>query len=768
MDIHLFEHNQKAYDAAVSMMEEEGRAAVIHPTGTGKSFIAFKLAADHPDAKICWLSPSEYIYRTQLENLKTTLKDGEKARAGTLSDRGAACLGNIRFLTYSRLMRNEEDMKELCPDYIILDEFHRCGAVEWGRSVEKLLAMYPAAKLLGLSATNIRYLDNRRDMAQEIFRGRIASEMTLGEAITRGILPAPKYVIALYSHGLKPYGRNSHEQEPDGRKPYKQESSGQKLNEQKSDGQKPYEQESCGRKPYKRNSWEAELERLEQRARSSAEEGIDHRSLQLLEQLKRTLEQAEGLDRIFWKHMGKAHGKYILFCADKEHMDEMKEHVGEWFHLIDRSPHIYTAYYDNPETHRDFAAFKEDDSEHLKLLFCIDMLNEGVHVEDVDGVILLRPTVSPIIYLQQIGRALSAGTSEGPVIFDLVNNFEGLCCIDCLEQEIEEAFTLMPYSHGGQKKYDGRFQVIDEVRDYRELFRQLQASLSSTWDTCYLAAQAYYREKGNLRIPKDHMTSTGLALGSWIRTQRKVYAGKAAGALTEEKIQKLDAIGMIWDVRKSSWEEGYGELLAYHKKYGNVDVKARYLSDSGFALGKWVSNLRVNIRKKGVDRVLSGEQLEKLEALGMIWDKNSERWETYLRAAREYRERHGDLKVPARYVTEEGIPLGNWLHAIRHGISGEGSGVTALTEEQRRQLSDLGMEWEKDSIRLWNMKFELARKYFEEHGNLDIPVAYCVGDVRLGRWISNIRVKRRNPKSSGIVLDESRIRQLDSIGMNWK
>lgn len=37
------------------------------------------------------------------------------------------------------------------------------------------------------------------------------------------------------------------------------------------------------------------------------------------------------------------------------------------------------------------------------------MLNEGIHVDDVDGVILLRPTVSPIIYLQQIGRALSAG-----------------------------------------------------------------------------------------------------------------------------------------------------------------------------------------------------------------------------------------------------------------------------------------------------------------------------------------------------------------------
>lgn len=37
-------------------------------------------------------------------------------------------------------------------------------------------------------------------MAVEIFEGNIASEMTLGEAIIRGILPEPKYVIATYSY----------------------------------------------------------------------------------------------------------------------------------------------------------------------------------------------------------------------------------------------------------------------------------------------------------------------------------------------------------------------------------------------------------------------------------------------------------------------------------------------------------------------------------------------------------------------------------------
>lgn len=40
--IELFEHNKTAYEAALEQMEETGKACVIHPTGTGKSFIAFK------------------------------------------------------------------------------------------------------------------------------------------------------------------------------------------------------------------------------------------------------------------------------------------------------------------------------------------------------------------------------------------------------------------------------------------------------------------------------------------------------------------------------------------------------------------------------------------------------------------------------------------------------------------------------------------------------------------------------------------------------
>ena len=126
MAISLFEHNAVAYRAACDMLSEEGKAAIVHPTGTGKSFIAFRFCEDHPDKRVCWVSPSAYIFQTQVENL--------------MQSTGLQAPGNITFLTYAKLtLLSREELMEVRPDYIVLDEFHRCGAEEWGRATQALL-----------------------------------------------------------------------------------------------------------------------------------------------------------------------------------------------------------------------------------------------------------------------------------------------------------------------------------------------------------------------------------------------------------------------------------------------------------------------------------------------------------------------------------------------------------------------------------------------------------------------------------------------------
>ena len=239
-------------------------------------------------------------------------------------------------------------------------------------------------------------------------------------------------------------------------------------------------------------------------------------------------------------------------------MDEMMALAPQWFCKVDKKPHIYSAYSKDPETDSAFAAFKADTSDHLKLLYCIDMLNEGVHVEDVDGVVLLRPTISPIIYKQQIGRALSAGKKKNAVIFDIVLNIENLYSIGAIEEEMQ---TAIAYYRSLEMDYEivhEQFQIADEVRNCVELFDKLNNSLTASWERMYYYAKAYAEENGDLEVPKRHVTEEGYSLGSWIQTQRLVRAGKTFGILTEAQIKLLDAIGMRWEsARDLAWEKYY-------------------------------------------------------------------------------------------------------------------------------------------------------------------------------------------------------------------
>ncbi len=766
----LFEHNRKAYVAAVEMMARTGRSAIIHPTGTGKSFIALQLCADNPKSRVCLLSPSEYIFATQME--KWVLAGGE-------------VLKNIQFITYARLMRmGEDELSKIAPDYIVLDEFHRCGAAQWGGGVERLRGMYPEAKMLGLSATNIRYLDNQRDMAWELFGGNVASELTLGAAVACGILPAPKYVLSVYAY-------------------------------------------------------QKELQRYEMRVRQARNKAVRDKAEKELEALRRALEKADGLDEIFARHMlpetGKRtggaesadaamHGKYIVFCANYGHLLEMRELALEWFRGVDASPHIYTAYSDDPAASEEFKAFKADTSGHLKLLYCIDMLNEGIHVDDVDGVILLRPTVSPTIYKQQIGRALASGEKKVPVIFDIVMNIENLYSIGGVEEELRKAVFACRAGGRGDEIVNEHFRVIDELGDCRRLFAQLNETLGASWDAMYAMAREYYETHGNLEVPKRYATPEGYSLGAWLDTQRKVYAGKVAGNLSREQIRKLSAIGMRWQgVWEAAWERHYAEAVRYYQEHGDLNVPAAYVTADGCRLGRWVRGQRDAYRnaarwqegrKKNPPR-FDPQRKSRLDEIGMVWE-NGDPWEEKFALAKKYYEEHGNLDMAADYVVEgvwlekwlreQKIRLAAWEKALenektveqegakfaaqentsptaarrfavqRNGepsdgmeISGsqaaEPKDIKPLHPDQAKKLCSIGITpGMTKTERSWRQQYGEAEAFFREHGNLVIPKRYTAGNgKKLGVWLQHQRINHRSGQLSGW-----QVMMLDGIGMVWE
>ena len=806
----LFEHNQRAYEAAVEMMEATGRAAVIHPTGTGKSFIAFKLCADHEKESICWLSPSEYIFATQEEKWRQA---------------GGKTLENIEFFTYAKLMRRKEkgdgeEFLEQKPSYIILDEFHRLGAAQWGGGVEWLRAKYPQAKVLGLSATNIRYLDNQRDMAWELFGGNIASELTLGAAIAGGILPAPKYVLSVYSYQkeLERYqARIKRTKNRAVREKAQEELQALRRALGKADGLKEVFARHMlpGGEKLDGNGRNGDGENYSNERGTNGcvikkavlGEGFDFKKEKFgskNELIQGSRMGEEGIPHFGEAHAGESHlgeaeahleeshlGKYLVFCANFDHLNEMKGLATEWFCGVDPEPHIYTAYAEDPKTGQEFEAFKADKSAHLKLLYCIDMLNEGIHVEGVDGVILLRPTVSPTIYKQQVGRALAAGGKKTPIIFDIVMNIENLCSIGAVEEEWKEAVYTLRGKGGEDKTFTGHFQIIDEVKDCRRLFTQLNETLTASWDAMYAWAREYYKAHGHLDIPAAYTTADGHSLGAWVATQRKVYLGRTAGCLSMEQIKRLEEIGMCWQgAREAAWERHFSEAEKYFRQHGNLAIPADYVTGDGCRLGRWVRRQRELLKGQGKgyfqgmdvmgDRESRGGEREKcknansvsadmvkaihverLTKIGMVWE-SGDPWEQRYALAKEYYKGHGNLQVPADYVVD-GVWLGRWVREQKSKLSQEGKG--ALTKEQKEKLLSIGLTIGVSQAELsWREQYGQAEEFFKKFGNLSVPKCYTAGNgKKLGVWLQHQRAGRRNG-----ALASWQVGLLDGIGMVWE
>ena len=683
--IKLYSHNQKAYDLAVTMLKDTKKAAIVHPTGTGKSFIAFKLCEDHPDKTICWLSPSEYIFSTQLENLYQAT-NGYKPN-------------NTIFFTYAKLMgMSKEEIQSIHPDYIVLDEYHRAGATYWQKGVEQLLFTYSDIPVLGLSATNIRYLDNQRNMAQELFDGNIASQMSLGEAIVRGILNPPKYVLSMY------YYQNT-------------------------------------------------LEKYERRVKKTKSKVARDNAEKCLDELRRTLEKAEGLDVIFKKHMTDPHGKYIVFCSNKEHMDQMMKHK-EWFSKVDKEPHMYSVYSSDPGADKAFKDFKGDnDDNHLRLLYCIDALNEGIRVDDISGVILLRPTVSPIVYKQQIGRALSASKKTNAVIFDIVLNIENIYSIDSIKEEMQVATSYYRSLGETDQIINEKFKIIDEVRNCRELFEKLNDALTATWDMYYASAKQYYKENGNLEVPARYITEEGYALGSWLNNQKAIRKGTIVGKLTEDQIQKLDSIGMIWDSLDYFWEQNFKLAKEYYLTYGNLDIPTNYKSTDGKHLGNWILRQRQLYKSNS----LTDEQIKKLDSIGMDWmDRVDRVWENGFVEAKNYSEEYGNLSVPKNYRSNTDFPLGIWIQRQRNTYKNN-----KISDERIRRLEEIGINWNPNS---WEDRFDLVKQYYEEHGNINISQKEVIQGVWLGKWIVSQKKAMQEGKLTHEQIEMLKTLPMEEVG----
>ena len=195
------------------------------------------------------------------------------------------------------------------------------------------------------------------------------------------------------------------------------------------------------------------------------------------EQLRRSLTEAGGVREAIAKHLKKRDAKVIVFCPRVAKLREFMLLRREWFGAVNSEIHVYKTVSADPYGSEDFQAFKDDESDALKVLYCVNQLNEAVHVKGVDAIAMVRPTKSPTVFYQQLGRVLSSGGNRIPLVFDFCNNFGSIAVAEEIPKRMEKAFKSRT-DEGEQLPFTpSDFQIIDNTLTFKQLTDEIRKSL---------------------------------------------------------------------------------------------------------------------------------------------------------------------------------------------------------------------------------------------------------------------------------------------------
>ena len=263
----------------------------------------------------------------------------------------------------------------------------------------------------------------------------------------------------------------------------------------------------------------------------------------------------------------------------------------------------------------------------------------------------------------------------------------------------------------------------------------VEASTAS-WEFWYGLLEVFKEREGHTNVFKRHKEGD-FKLGFWVSNQRSTK-----DTLTPERIEKLEALGFVWDILVEQWEEGFNKLEQFKEREGHLKVPRGHKEDN-INLGLWVG------RQRKIKDTLTPERIERLEALGFVWDILAEQWEESFSRLEQFKEREGHCKVPKGYK-EDG--LGLWVLNQRRQRE-------KLTPERIERLNALGFVWDIMSEQ-WEEGFTKLQKFKEIEGHCRVPGNYKLSDFSLARWVYSQRKNKDN-------LSSERFERLNSLGFSW-
>ena len=203
----------------------------------------------------------------------------------------------------------------------------------------------------------------------------------------------------------------------------------------------------------------------------------------------------------------------------------------------------------------------------IKAVFSVDVLNEGLDVPDVDTILMLRPTESATVFLQQLGRGLRRTPTKAVLTvldfigfhrkeFSFANRFRAMTGDSRrgLERQLEEGFPFLP--SGCQIVLDRQAQAL--------VLDNLRSQVANRWQQIVSELRGHGERGVDLRA---FLEDSGIELSDILRTGKRSWtelrrdAGLPTGTgddLEEPLLKRVRAFAHVDDLERA---RAYSQLL---------------------------------------------------------------------------------------------------------------------------------------------------------------------------------------------------------------
>lgn len=355
----------ETYNEVVDMLNKKGKCIMIRPTGFGKTGILTRLCLHY--SKVLFLYPAD-IVEEALRRFYYGDSDYYKYKE----------IPGVTVETFLGLIRkSDEQLTDMLSgvDLIIADECHRLGGEETYKAFTRMIELFPNIPRIGATATPER--PDLVDVTGDLFDNCTISSITMHDMISKyKIFKKPYYCYCSYGEA----------------------DTNEVINEY--------------RKNYDKLITEEET--------NEAEEILKARLIEIS-----NLQNMPNIVRDCCEYaFDKEYLKFIVFFSGFKHMADKGSTVESWFR--EAFPEYTMSKLIVSSEKEEYAknVYKlnrmKKKVNHIDLIFCVDKINMGFHVNDLTGIVMYRGTASGIIYQQQLGRVINSEYSG--IVIDVVDN----------------------------------------------------------------------------------------------------------------------------------------------------------------------------------------------------------------------------------------------------------------------------------------------------------------------------------------------------------